>query len=389
MSFIKKQKKNFYVWRIFLLLIICNVFPSCNHFNGYEIAGNINNGEQIKVYLEDISQEAPVIIDTAVIRNKSFELKNYSYKGIYRLRFGEDPKNVIFLYIKEKDKIRIASDMKNLKQYTVEGSSASSDIQRIMGQARKQYTELDTAFFRVKEAPDAMKDSLKFVFSKSQKDLVELVKDFVKKEENADVACFALNLLGPSMKEEIPYLVNVTNVLHEADPKSKYINTWYKSMQQYRDALLGETQGGVALNTDAPNIILQDPKGDTIQLKNLLGNYVLLDFWASWCQPCRQENPNVVALYNQYHAQGFEVFSVSLDANQAQWAKAIAKDGLIWKNHGCDFGGWQSAPAQLYKVDAIPCTFLLDKKGKVIAKNLHGEALEEKLKSLLAQKKPA
>ena len=95
-----------------------------------------------------------------------------------------------------------------------------------------------------------------------------------------------------------------------------------------------------------------------------------------------------MSLYNQYHAQGFEVFSVSLDANKEQWMKAISKDGLIWKNHCCDLGGWQSAPAQMYRVDAIPCTFLLDKKGKVIAKNLHGEELAEKLKTLFAQKKP-
>ena len=266
--------------KITILLITCNIFLSCKNFNGYEIKGNINHAENVKVFLEDISEEAPVIIDTAVIRNKNFELKNYSEKGIYRLRFGEDPKNVIFLYLNDKDRISIASDMQNLKQYTVRGSSASSDIQRIMGQARKQYTELDTAFFRVKEAPESMKDSLKIVLNKSKKDLIELIKDFVRKEENADVACFALTLMGPMMDEEIPYIVDVTNKLHEADPKSKYINTWYKSMQQYRDALLGETQGGVALNTDAPNIILQDPKGDTIQLKNLLGNYVLVDFWA-------------------------------------------------------------------------------------------------------------
>ena len=158
-------------------------------------------------------------------------------------------------------------------------------------------------------------------------------------------------------------------------------------MQQYRDALMAETQGGVALNTEAPNIILQNSAGDTIQLKNLQGNYVLLDFWASWCQPCRHENPNVVRIYNKYHSLGFEVFSVSLDANKEQWTKAIVKDGLAWKNHGCDFGGWQSAPAQAYRVDAIPCTFLLDKKGKVIAKNLRGEELEQKLSELFAEKK--
>jgi peroxiredoxin len=188
------------------------------------------------------------------------------------------------------------------------------------------------------------------------------------------------------MQEEIPYLVDITDKLHTAAPDSKYINLWYQQTQQYRDAIMAETEGGVALNTQAPNIVLQNPNGDTIQLNNLKGNYVLLDFWASWCQPCRMENPNVVALYNKYHAQGFEVFSVSLDANIDQWKKAIAKDGLIWKNHGSDFGGWQSAPAQAYRVQSIPCTFLLDKTGKVIAKNLRGEELAAKLAELFPEK---
>jgi len=98
------------------------------------------------------------------------------------------------------------------------------------------------------------------------------------------------------------------------------------------------------------------------------------------------ENPNVVALYNKYHAQGFEVFSVSLDANEDQWKKAIAKDGLVWKNHGCDFSGWNSAPAQMYSVKSIPATFLLDKKGKVIAKDVRGDELAAKLKELFPEK---
>lgn len=97
------------------------------------------------------------------------------------------------------------------------------------------------------------------------------------------------------------------------------------------------------------------------------------------------ENPNVVALYKKYHDKGFEVFSVSLDANAEQWKKAIAKDGLIWKNHGCDFGGWNSAPAQQYHIESIPSTYLLDKTGKVIAKNLRGEALAAKLAELFPQ----
>lgn len=155
-------------------------------------------------------------------------------------------------------------------------------------------------------------------------------------------------------------------------------------MQEYKTGLLKEQENGLAVNTQATNIVLQNPKGDTIQLKNLLGKYVLLDFWASWCQPCRMENPNVVRIYEKYHFQGLEIFSVSLDDKKERWINAIKQDDLSWENHGCDFGGWQSVVATTYKVSSIPATFLLDKKGKIIAKNLRGEALEQKLAELFA-----
>jgi len=156
-------------------------------------------------------------------------------------------------------------------------------------------------------------------------------------------------------------------------------------MQKYQQSIISQTEGGIGLNEKAPNISLQTPSGDTIELGDLLGKYVLLDFWASWCQPCRMENPNIVKIYEKYHYLGLELFSVSLDANAIQWKKAIEMDKLAWQYHGCDFKGWQSKPAQDYKVDAIPSTFLIDKKGKVIAKNLHGIELEKKLNELLSK----
>lgn len=146
-------------------------------------------------------------------------------------------------------------------------------------------------------------------------------------------------------------------------PDSKYITASYQQFQQYRDALIQEAEGGIALNTVAPNIILQSPNGDTIQLKNLLGSYVFSTL-GKLVSACRMENPNVVKLYNKYHAQGFEVFSVSLDANKEQWLSAIKKDKLNWSNHGCDFNGWNSAVAQQYHVKQIPTTFYWIKKEK-------------------------
>ena len=108
----------------------------------------------------------------------------------------------------------------------------------------------------------------------------------------------------------------------------------------------------------------------------------IVDFWASWCGPCRGENPHVVEIYKEYHPKGLEIFGVSLDNNKEAWVKAIADDGLVWK-HGSDLKGWQSAPAQLYSVSGIPHTVLLDENNKIIAKNLRGDELKQKIAELL------
>lgn len=368
---------------LYIVVLISNViFFSCNKVNGFKIKGEAKNFTSSKVYLEDIADVAPVIIDTTSIVNNKFELKNYAENGIYRLRFGEDASNTIFLYIEKKDDIALVVNAKDLQNYTVKGSKGSAAIQNLNKDVKKYYTKLDTAVAVINRVPATKKDSAITIFNQNKKAYIEFLKSFIEKEPNNEVACFALNYFGNFATEEITYIIEEVDRLHESSPNSKLINSWYSQTNQYREEIKKQNQGGVALNSMAPNIVLQNPNGDTIQLKDLKGNYVLVDFWASWCGPCRQENPNVVRLYKQYHDKGFEIFSVSLDTNKDQWLKAIKKDGLIWKNHGCDFGYWNSAPAQQYAVQSIPATFLLDKTGKVIAKNLRGEQLAQKLAEL-------
>jgi len=142
-------------------------------------------------------------------------------------------------------------------------------------------------------------------------------------------------------------------------------------------------KGAPTVGDLAPDITLMDYSGAVHSLASLKGNVVLLDFWASWCGPCRAENPNVVSAYNTYKDKGFTVFSVSLDSNKDQWIAAIQKDGLIWPSHVSDLKGWKSDPAQLYSVRGIPSTFLIDKDGKVVATNLRGPDLHAKLEELL------
>ncbi len=146
--------------------------------------------------------------------------------------------------------------------------------------------------------------------------------------------------------------------------------------------IVGKLSNAVVAGMPAPDIAMKDPSGNVRKLSDLKGKVVLLDFWASWCGPCRRENPNVVALYRQYHDMGFEVYSVSLDKDKAAWMKAINDDGLVWENHVSDLNGWTSSGGKTYGISSVPSTVLIDRNGTILARNLRGNELAAKLKEL-------
>jgi len=133
---------------------------------------------------------------------------------------------------------------------------------------------------------------------------------------------------------------------------------------------------------EAPEIALPNPKGDTIRLSSTRGSIVLLDFWASWCVPCRQENPNLVKTYDMFHRKGFQIYQVSLDKTKDAWLKGIQDDNLGKWIHVSDILYWNSTVVQLYKIESIPNNYLLDREGRIIATNLRGDELEKKLTEL-------
>jgi len=149
----------------------------------------------------------------------------------------------------------------------------------------------------------------------------------------------------------------------------------------------GQTQG-IEIGKKVFDVSGENPEGETIGIESLKGKLVLIDFWASWCQPCRMENPNLVSAYKQYKdanfskGNGFEIFSISLDRKKTDWVKAIEKDGLIWSYHICDFKEWYSALVDKFELESIPANFLIDSEGVIIAKDLRGDALENTLKAL-------
>lgn len=150
-----------------------------------------------------------------------------------------------------------------------------------------------------------------------------------------------------------------------------------------------DPETGLNIGNILPNITLNDPDGNPHSISDLKGNIVLVDFWASWCKPCRRENPVVAKAYEDYHtknlkdAKGFEIFSISLDNAKDGWTKAIDADKLVWKYHVSDLLGWRSTAAKKFNVRAIPMNYLIDQNGVIIGKNLRGEQLETTLKNLL------
>lgn len=203
-----------------------------------------------------------------------------------------------------------------------------------------------------------------------QKEMDVLMDSMIRFKDPLSAYFVLFNL----MEEQTPN--NFKDIFTRMEPKMVK-STYYTDLKT-----LYEKNKGVEIGDIAPDIDLLQPDGTKLKLSSLRGKIVLIDFWASWCGPCRAEFPNVKIAYEKYKSKGFEIYGVSLDDNNVKWTTAIQSMGLNWK-HVCDFKGWGTAPAKVYKVSGIPATFLIDKNGKVIAKNLRGPALEAKLKELL------
>jgi peroxiredoxin len=219
--------------------------------------------------------------------------------------------------------------------------------------------------------PQTAGDSLRTAISAEYNDMqVNMRKDiegFIESNKGSMSTYFAVTYVVP----EAPI-----DMLESALVKMKTDisqNSYTAELENRINSIKPLSIGGLA-----PDISLANPEGDIIKLSSLRGKVVMIDFWASWCGPCRKENPNVVKVYQKYHDKGFEIYGVSLDRDRAKWQQAIAKDGLTWP-HVSDLKGWQSSAAGLYKVTGIPKTFLLDEKGRILAMDLRGQQLEAKL----------
>lgn len=217
--------------------------------------------------------------------------------------------------------------------------------------------------------PDSIAAAVRAEFAVMDNEHKASIRRFI--EENKSISIYFAALF---MMQDPPFelLQKTDETGYALYPNSKYA----KGLHAFVESRKATAKGSLA-----PEITLADVNGNNLSLSSLRGQVVLIDFWASWCGPCRRENPTNVALYAKYHDKGFEIFGVSLDNNKEKWTGAIQEDKLPWK-HVSDLGGWQSSAAQLYNVSSIPQTFLLDRDGRIIDSGLRGEDLALKLKEI-------
>jgi thiol-disulfide isomerase/thioredoxin len=189
-------------------------------------------------------------------------------------------------------------------------------------------------------------------------------------------------VMNPS--KDLSYFVKVDSSMFSLYPEYEPVTSLHEQVKELVAKVKGETSAGPASASGAiaPEISLPTPEGDTIKLSSTRGSVVLLDFWASWCAPCRKENPNLLNVYNIYHKRGFQIYQVSLDKTKESWIKGIQDDHLEKWIHVSDIQYWNSIVVPLYKIESIPCNYLLDKEGRIIASNLRGEKLQNRLAEL-------
>ena len=344
-------------------------------------AKGIENGK--KVYLETQSETGAVAKDTAVVENGKFELKGNSLLpdvGFVRIENQDGMVPVIL----EEGSITLNYQTDTIQNSSVSGTMNNDKFQSYNNESKAIFKKL-TAFqktnqetmMKARQTNDTVTiNALVKEFNSYQEEMNELSKKFIDKNPDAFLSVLLLEnfLMRQYLKPE-----EVKSYYDKLD-KKLYETKSAQSIKKNLDSMLSLSQGKPAPDFSAPS-----PEGKTISLKESLGKVTIIDFWASWCKPCRIENPNVVALYKEFNSKGLNIIGVSLDKDANSWKEAIAKDGLTWAQVS-NLKHWQEPIAQLYNVQSIPATFILDNKGNIVARDLRGEELKAKVKELLGVK---
>jgi len=381
---------------ILLLFIALVTFPGCKN-NNIEVKGKLTNsikGEYI--YLDELRSSKLVTVDSvALSEDGTFSLKRkMEFPSFYLLKTDET--NFLTMLLEPGQKIELKADIDSLNFPSAlsgsRGTELMTEYNRKLQAAIVRLKGLREEYVRNLGSPQlsAIMDRLDSIGQACLNDINSYTKNYIDENLTSLVSLAALYqqvapgeyILDP--QKDLRYYIRVDSALSLLYPDYDPVKTLHEQVQN----LVADIQSQNLISPvyqhgdEVPEIALPDPEGDTIRLSSTRGNLVLLDFWAAWCPPCRQENPNLVKAYTLYHSKGFRIYQVSLDKTREAWIKGIRDDHLENWIHVSDLKYWSSVVVPLYNIKKIPTNFLLDMEGRIIGSNLNGEALQNKLAEL-------
>ena len=353
---------------ILLLLIPAGLLAQ----TGFVIKGTVTGlAEASRVTLTDVNNATDTLARSTV-KNGSFELKGtIKEANLYQLNFDASQKKAI-LFI-GNDNVTVKGSVDQLQELQIKGSPVHDDFVAFQNTFNPLFRTLTEMNRQLSTTPNVQPgDSLMLVYTNQLEKIKAAIGQFATDKKNSPVTPFML-VVTSELEQDISVLEKNYNLLAAAGQGGFYGKIL---KQRIDDAKVG------AVGTQALEFTQADTTGKPVNLASFRGKYVLVDFWASWCRPCRMENPNVVSAFNKFKSKNFTVLGVSLDREKSPWLQAIKDDNLTW-THVSDLKFWQNDVARLYKVEGIPQNFLIGPDGKIVGKNLRGEALQAKLCELL------